>query len=166
MNEYDWSRFVTRIPINASMQDLYDAWSTRKGIEHWFLRMSEYCRPDGVLRKDDEPVQAGDTYAWRWHGWPDEVEEHGKILSCNGKDHFQFTFGEAGICTVDIINEGGQTMVVLTQSDIPTDEKGMQYYHLGCKTGWTFHLTNMKSIFEGGLDLRNKDVSIKNVINA
>ena len=77
MSNYDWGRFVVRIPINASQERLYDAWCTRKGIEHWFLRMSEYRSPDGELRKDDEPVEAGDTYAWRWHGWPDEVEERG-----------------------------------------------------------------------------------------
>jgi len=166
MSEYNWSLFVTRIPINAPPQDLYDAWTTRKGMEHWFLRSAEFKGRDGVLRKDDEHVQYGDTYAWRWHGWPDDIEEHGKILICNGHDYLQFKFGEAGICTVTIKVENGYTIVELVQSDIPVDEHGMHFYHLGCKTGWTFHLTNMKSIFEGGLDLRNKDVNLNNVINA
>lgn len=166
MSDYDWSQFVVRIPIKASKERLYDAWVTRGGIEHWFLRMSEYKTPEGMLRKDDEAVQAGDTYAWRWHGWPDEVEEHGEILACNGMDFFKFTFGDAGICTVVIKEESGQTIIELTQTQIPTDEHGKQYWHVGCKTGWTFHLTNMKSIFEGGPDLRNKDESLKNVINA
>lgn len=166
MKEYDWSQFVTRIPINASRQELYDAWATRRGIEYWFLRMSAYKSVDGVLRSDDEPVQVGDTYAWRWYGWPDDMEEHGNILACNGKDHFRFSFGEAGNCDVRIKEESGQTMIELTQTDIPTDEHGKQYWHVGCKTGWTFHLTNMKSIFEEGKDLRNKDETLKNVINA
>ena len=165
MTEYNWSLFITRIPIKASTQELYDAWSTRKGIEHWFLRKAEYKSADGVLSGEDEHVQRGDTYAWKWYGWPEDIEEHGKILACNGRDYFQFKFGEAGICTVTIKEEHGYTIVELVQSDIPTDEHGMQYYHLGCKTGWTFHLTNMKSIFEGGLDLRNKDESLTNVIN-
>ena len=166
MADYDWSQFVVRIPINASIQDLYTAWSTRSGIEHWFLRMSEYKSPEGVLRGDDENVQKGDVYAWRWHGWPDEVEEHGEILACNGNDYFKFSFGDAGICTVMIKEEAGQTILELTQTNIPIDEHGKQYWHVGCKTGWTFHLTNMKSIFEGGMDLRNKDETVKHVINA
>src|SRR5688572_16729446 len=166
MADYDWSQFVVRIPINASREKLYDAWSTRKGIEHWFLRMSEYKSSGGVLRKEDEDVQKGDTYSWRWHGWPDEVEEHGEILDCNGKDYFKFSFGDAGICTVMIKEESGETILELTQTNIPTDEHGKQYWHVGCKTGWTFHLTNMKSIFEGGVDLRNKDENVKNVLNA
>jgi len=87
-------------------------------------------------------------------------------LSCNGKDSFKFSFGDAGICTVSIKEEGLQCIVEILQNEIPADEHGRQYWHLGCKTGWTFHLTNMKSIFEGGIDLRNKDEKIKNVINA
>ncbi len=166
MSEYDWSRFVIRIPINASVRDLYDAWSTRKGIEHWFLRVSEYLSPEGSLRKDNERVEEGDTYTWRWHGWPDDVEEHGKIMECNGSDFFQFSFGEAGVCSITIKVEAGQTIVELVQTEIPTNEHGRQYWHVGCKTGWTFHLTNMKSIFEGGKDLRNKDSGLKDVINA
>ena len=166
MSAYNWSQFVVRIPINASAADLYTSWSTRNGIEHWFLRMSEYKSAAGKLRDGDEQVEVGDTYAWRWHGYPDEVEEHGKILACNGKDFFKFSFGDAGICAVQIKEEGGQTILELTQSEIPTDDRGMHYWHVGCKTGWTFHLTNMKSIFEGGPDLRNKDEGLKNVINA
>jgi|SRR6187401_55998 len=166
MSSFDWSQFVVRIPIRAAVKDLYSAWATRKGIEHWFLRMSEYRHADGSLCGDEEMVQVGDTYAWRWHGWPDEVEEHGSILSCNGKDSFKFSFGDAGICTVSIKEEGLQCIVEILQNEIPADEHGRQYWHLGCKTGWTFHLTNMKSIFEGGIDLRNKDEKIKNVINA
>lgn len=166
MENYDWSRFVTRILINASPQDLYDAWSSQQGIEHWFLRLSEYRSREGKLREPQEEVQPGDTYVWKWHGWPDNVEEKGEVIDCNGKDYFRFSFGEAGICTVELKKENGATMVELTQSDIPTDERGKHYWHLGCKAGWTFHLTNMKSVFEGGLDLRNKDEEVKNVINA
>jgi len=166
MAEYNWSQFTTRIPVNADVVTLYNAWATRRGIEHWFLRMSEYRAPDGQLRKEDEQVMSGDSYAWRWHGWPDEVEEHGTILDCNGRDYFQFTFGDAGICTVTLKVESGITIVELVQSEIPTDEKGKHYWHLGCKTGWTFYMANLKSILEGGIDLRNKDVSLKNVVNS
>jgi uncharacterized protein YndB with AHSA1/START domain len=166
MSDFNWGQFITRIPVSSDFNTLYDCWATRKGIEHWFLRMSEYRSPDGILRGTDEIVQPGDTYAWRWHGWPDEVEEHGTILNCNGKDYFQFTFGEAGICTVTIKDEQGFTMVELVQTDIPTDEKGMHYWHLGCKTGWTFYLANLKSLSEGGIDLRNKYETLKNVVNS
>lgn len=166
MSDYDWSRFKTRIPVRASVERLYSAWATRNGIEAWFLRMSEYRKAEGQLRDKDEMVAAGDTYAWRWFGWPDEVEERGTIVSCNGKDRFEFTFGEAGVCHVRIIEEQGETIVELEQTDIPTDDRGKHYWHLGCKGGWTFYLANLKSLMEGGIDLRNKNEAIKNVVNS
>ena len=43
---YDWSRFVVRININAPVQKLYDAWATRAGMEYYFLRVSEYKKPN------------------------------------------------------------------------------------------------------------------------
>ena len=166
MEKYDWSKFTTRIAVNAPEPDLYAAWATRKGIEYWFVRYSPYAGQDGATRTIEEFVQPGDIYTWRWHGWPDEVEEHGKILDCNGKNFFKFTFGEAGICAVTIKEEQGQRIVELVQSEIPTDERAMHYWHLGCKTGWTFYLANMKSLYEGGIDLRNKNVDLKNVVNS
>ena len=162
----DWSRFTVRINVNAATEKLYHAWTTRSGMEHWFLRLSEYQKPDGSLRKNDEFVMKGDSYKWLWHGWGDDTVEHGKILDCNGKDLFKFSFGKAGDCTVRIYKEQDETIVELMQNNIPTDEQSMQSYHLGCKTGWTFYLANMKSLYEGGLDLRNKNVQLQQVLNS
>ena len=166
MGNYDWSRFVTRINVNAPVEKLYWCWATRAGMEYWFLRLSEYKKPDGNLRAGNETVQKGDSYTWRWHGWSDETTEYGSILDCNGKDLFKFSFGKAGDCTVTIKKEGNENIVELVQDNIPTDEQGMHYWHLDCKTGWTFYLANLKSLLEGGVDLRNRDEGLKNVINS
>src|SRR6476659_9644658 len=100
MSNYDWTRFVTRINIKATIEKLYWCWATREGMEFWFLRMSEYARPGGELRSDNEVVQKGDSYRWRWWGWPDDMTEEGTILEANGKDLFKFSFGNAGNCTI------------------------------------------------------------------
>ena len=163
---YDWSRFVVRISINAPADKLYHAWATREGMEYWFLRLSEYKKHDGAIRGNKEYVDKGDTYKWLWHGWPDDTVEHGTILDCNGKDFFKFSFGKAGNCAVNIKKEEGEMMVELVQDNIPTDEQGMHYWHLGCKTGWTFYLANMKSLYEGGIDLRNKNENLQQVLNS
>ncbi len=166
MSNFDWKTFTTRVPVNAPVDKLYGCWATREGIESWFLRLSEYKKPDGSLRKENESVQKGDSYQWRWHGWPDDTAEQGEILDCNGRDYFKFSFGKAGNCTVTIKEEHNQTIVELLQDEIPDDEHGRQYYQLGCKTGWTFYLANLKSLLEGGIDLRNRDENLKNVINS
>ena len=163
---FDWSRFTVRIDINASVEKLYRAWATRSGMEYWFLRLSEYKKPDSSLRGNGELVAKGDSYKWLWHGWPDETVEYGEILDCNGKDSFKFSFGKAGICAVKIYGEPDKNIVELEQDNIPTDEHGKQYWHIGCKTGWTFYLANMKSLYEGGIDLRNKDERLQEMLNS
>ncbi len=45
-------------------------------------------------------------------------------------------------------------------------EAEQRYFFIECGKGWTFYMTNLKSILEGGIDLRNKIESVKNVINA
>ena len=166
MATIDWSRFTTRININAPVEALYLAWTTRGGMENWFLRLCEYKNKSGEERPADEEVVAGDTYKWLWFGYGDESVEYGQILDLNHEDYFKFSFGKAGICTVNIKTEAGEHIVEITQEEIPTDEKGMQNFHVGCKTGWTFYLANLKSIMEGGIDLRNKNVQLKQMLNS
>jgi len=166
MENFDWSRFTVRINVNASIEKLYWCWATKEGIEYWFLRRSDYKKADGSLCSNTDFVERRSSYSWWWHGYPDEVVEHGEILDCNGQDLFQFRFGDAGICTVKIYEQEGENFVELVQDKIPTDEKSKQNWHIGCKTGWTFYMTNLKSLLEGGIDLRNKNEKIQNVITA
>ncbi len=166
MPNFNWSSFTTRIPVNAPIEKIYLCWATKAGMEFWFLRLSEYKKPTGELRKADEPVQNGDTYKWFWYGWRDDTVEYGNIIECNGKDFLKFSFGKAGVCSVNIKKEVAETIVELVQENIPDDEQGKEYFHLGCKTGWTFYLANLKSLLEGGIDLRNRNENLKNVINS
>jgi uncharacterized protein YndB with AHSA1/START domain len=166
MSTYNWGRFVTRINVNTPAEKLYWCWATREGMEYWFLRMSEYKKPDGILRSNNEPVQKGDSYTWRWHGWSDEITEEGKIADANGKDFLKFSFGKAGDCNINIKQEQGYNIVELVQENIPDTDEGRHMWHLGCKTGWTFYLTNLKSLLEGGIDLRNRDERLKDVVNS
>jgi uncharacterized protein YndB with AHSA1/START domain len=166
MSTIDWSRFETRIAVNAPAEKIYACWATRSGMESWFLRMSEYKAADGHLHHAYEPAQAGDTYRWRWYGWDDATTEYGQVLEANGKDLFKFTFANGCHCTVTIKEEGNYRIVSLVQDQIATDDAVKYNTHLGCKTGWTFYLTNLKSLLEGGIDLRNRDERLKNIINS
>ena len=166
MPPYDWSRFSTRININADHQDIYAAWSTRRGLERWFLRVAEFAKPDNTLRDDIDAIAKGDAYRWLWYGYDDSVAEKGTILDANGKDFLRFTFAGSCVVTVVIKKEVDETIVELIQENIPLDETARTNYHLGCMTGWTFYLANLKSILEGGIDLRNRNQNLQKVINA
>jgi len=166
MTDFDWSRFAVRINVNAPAEKLYWSWATKEGIEYWFLRRSDYQKPDGTLLAASDYVQKGDRYAWWWHGYGDDIVERGEILDCNGKDYFRFRFGAAGICTVRVYQEQDEMICELVQAEIPTDEKARQNWHIGCKTGWVFYMANLKSMLEGGIDLRNRNEILQNVITA
>ena len=110
--DYDWSSFTKSITIKAAADKLYTAFTTRKGMESWFLRKSEFKHFDGTLLADEEFVQQADKYSWFWHGYPDEVNENGTILQANGSNLFEFTFNANGsnnmIVEVVITTEPGR----------------------------------------------------------
>ncbi|HEX2845392.1 MAG TPA: SRPBCC domain-containing protein [Chitinophagaceae bacterium] len=165
-NDFDKSRFIVRIPVKAPVEKIFESWTTPAGLEHFFLRQASFRSIDEAERKAKDSVQEGDAYLWRWHGYPDSTFEEGEVLEQNGKDRFRFRFGKAGICTVSIFKLDGETIVELLQENIPTDDKGFQNYHIGCKTGWTFYMANLKSMLEGGIDLRNRNEKIGEVISS
>src|ERR1035437_4072442 len=160
-----WTKFTKRIPIRADGQQIYTAWTCAAWLENWFLRKAVFTTPGGQQRKPGDLVEKGDSYEWYWHGYGDSVVEKGKVLDANGKDLFEFSF--AGNCrvTVSIKTEAGENIVELTQVNIPIDENPFTNLLVGCGEGWTFYLANLKSILEGGIDLRNKNVEIKKVIS-
>ncbi len=158
----DWSKFTKRIAIKADIATLYKAWTTQSGLEHWFLSHADFKKADGTVRPADSSIEKGDTYEWHWHGY-DGVEK-GTILEVNGVDKLQFLFAGCTV-TVKLSEDRGLTLVELTQENIPLEEDVKKNLVVQCGEGWTFHMADMKSIYEGGLDLRNKDMDRKGVFN-
>ncbi len=162
----DWTTFTQRININADIQEIYEAWSKPAELERWFLRDADFISPDDSPKDKEQPIAKGDTYRWYWHGWNDNVFEVGTILEANGEDYIKFTFGKAGTVNVAIKEEKGEIICELVQEEIPEGADGKANFYVGCMEGWTFYLTNLKSILEGGIDLRNKNMELENVINS
>lgn len=155
-DKIDWSRFEVRTPIHKDPEVIKEMWLSQDMLEQWFLRKAEFTTPNGEKRKRSETIRPGDNYSWQWHGWPESVEEHGKLLEPETGEFIRFVFGKAGIVGVKIKKEHGQTILELVQEQIPQDESSRMNFHVGCKSGWTFYLLNLKSILLDGPDLRNK----------
>jgi uncharacterized protein YndB with AHSA1/START domain len=166
MSAGDWSKFCIRINTKATIQQVYDSWTTQAALEKWFLRKAEFTQPDKTIRNRNSPIQKDDTYEWMWFGYSDDVAERGKILEVNGSDSLQFTFASQCIVTVKINSEEGETIVELCQENIPADENPKTNLYVGCGQGWTFYFANLKSLLEGGIDLRNKNEKLTALINA
>ncbi|MCE3297125.1 MAG: hypothetical protein K0R65_2839 [Crocinitomicaceae bacterium] len=162
MENFDWTNFTRKIAVKADISEIYAAWARGSEMEKWFLRHCEY-RDAGAPIPKSSPVKKGNKYAWQWFLY--DVTEEGEILEANGTDHIRFTF--AGDCIVDVhlSERGDHTIVSLTQSNIPTDELSKERIRLGCDAGWSFFLVNLKSVYEGGLDLRNKIPEYQGMLN-
>jgi uncharacterized protein YndB with AHSA1/START domain len=165
MTKKDWSRFSVRMPIHASLESIYNSWCTQEDLEAWFLRTAEF-REGNEVKNRFERVEPGDSYLWMWHGYPDTVFEKGKILEMHDRHMIRFSFTEHCAVTVKVYELEGDNIIDLCQEGIPVDEDSKFKLHIGCSTGWTFYLTNLKSLLEGGIDLRNRNEKLTGVLNA
>lgn len=163
MDTINWESFTRKIAIKANIQDLYNAWTIPQEIEKWFLSKADFQKPTGEQVQREENITAEDTYAWSWYLF--DVVEKGRIIQANRKDLLQFSF--AGDCIVEVkfTQIQDDVIVTLTQSNIPTDDQSKKNIRLGCDSGWSFFLVNLKSVYEGRLDLRNKNEALKGMLN-
>lgn len=161
----DFSQFKLRVSVKTSVENAYRAWASPAGLQSWFVGIMQFTTPDGHTRTGEDMVQAGDEYTCYNRNSPTSLLVKGKILKANGRDLFCFTFSKECPVTITIFTEHGETIVELIESNLPTDEETMRRHYFGDSKGWIFFLTNLKSVLEGGLDLRNKNSDITNVIN-
>ena len=163
----DWSSFKKRIHINIDIEKVYSAWATQEMMETWFLEEAKYFDGNKNPRKKDELVQRGDSFVWKWNNW--DFKEEGRILSANSKDQISFTFGSGGNVHIKLLPYSNGTEVELVQENIPIDEKSKMDIFVGCITGWTFWLTNLKAYLEHGIMLHAKNLKqeeTKDLVNS
>jgi len=160
MADNKWSSFKIAGDFNTDIRSLYEAWATTEGIEKWFLRKANFYTIPRRTREPQEFILTEDTYEWYWYGWDDDAMEKGQVLEANGTDTIKFTFSGGSVVTVYIHSRNGVSMVDLTQENIPWEPDLSKSLYVQCQLGWTFYLANLKSVIEGGVDLRNKRLDL------
>ena len=155
-----WSSFKVTGDYNTDIRSLYEAWATPAGLEKWFLRKADFYAIAGRQREPGEFIMKEDTYEWYWYGWDDSTLEKGEILEANGTDLLKFTFAKDNIVTVEFSSRNGVSIVQLTQENIALEEDPSKNLFVQCQVGWTFYFANLKSVLEGGVDLRNKKLEV------
>ena len=162
MSRIDWTSFTVRIPVRASMKKLYSAWTRASELEEWFLRKAVYTGVDKKPIRRAASIAKGCAFQWEWYGY-DGVET-GVVKEANGRDHVRFTFANS-LVNVRLRQVGKEVVVELVQSGIPTDAASKKNIRLGCHVGWTFWMANLKSVYEGGLNLRNTNEELTGMVN-
>ncbi|MDB5063490.1 MAG: hypothetical protein JWP67_3333 [Mucilaginibacter sp.] len=161
MEDIRWSKFKICGDYHVNLRTLYMAWVTPGGLEKWFLRKANFYTIPMRLRAADEQISKDDTYAWYWHGYDNSVQQKGTILEANGQDFLKFTFTDDSIVSVSFSTRNDLTIIELEQKNIPQESDPEKNLFVQCQVGWTFYLANLKSVMEGGKDLRNKRVELK-----
>ena len=160
MIDNKWTSFKVVGDYNTDIRSLYEAWATTEGIEKWFLRKANFYTLPRRLREQEEFISKEDTYEWYWHGYNDETVEKGQILEANGTDFIKFTFSEGSTVSVSLYSRNGLSIVELVQENIPKENDPAKNLFVHCQIGWTFYMANLKSVLEGGVDLRNKRLEL------
>ncbi|NND14786.1 MAG: SRPBCC domain-containing protein [Eudoraea sp.] len=161
MSELTFDSFTKKIYIKTSPEKMYWCWGTSEGIASWFLRSAEYVDVNGNPRPSNEPIQAGDTYTWKWHNW--DSEETGEVITANGTDFIEITFAAVSKVSVHIEPNGDTVLLTLKQFEIPTDDKNKLNIHHGCSNGWTFWLANLKAYLEHGILLNETEFDLTQI---
>ena len=173
-SHFDWSQFTLGIYIAAQPDEIFRLLSTNQGLTTWFLREADFAPdptpPPAKPRKriplksfDDLPARGveeecklGDRYRWEWY-YDGGIRGEGRITAVRPPSKLSFTFGDKMEVEVTIRKRGAMCEVVLRQHGIPTNARAKTDVHMGCRIAWVFFLTNLKSVAEGGLDLRETD---------
>lgn len=145
---YRWDEFEINYYYPVTVHRLFKAWATMRGLKSFFIE--EITIPG---RSDDGIIAANDSYAWRWRH---DYSLSGKFTAVVPNEKIAFTFGSMLVTILFHSVEGG-SLLQLRQSQIPVTAEAMPTSHMNCRICWTFFMTNLKSIFLTGTDLRDAD---------
>ena len=151
--------FTLEIWIRADAATVRHAWTRPDEIVRWFVKNCAYFGADGG---EVAEAVAGGTYRWEWI---ECTAEESKVLAVE-QDAVRFGwFRDKGEVEVRFTAAGDETLLELTQSMHGGNEAERLDAQEDCKLGWTFFLVNLKSVCEGGLDLRETDPERVPVVN-
>jgi uncharacterized protein YndB with AHSA1/START domain len=170
----DWTQFELGVYVKGRPDEIFNLWSTGEGLVKWFLKNAEFAPSDGppaksektkpppfptaLARAESEPCRTNDRYLWEWY-YDGGTSGGGWILDVRPPSRLRFTFGQQMEVEISIRKQGACCVVELRQFGIPDTPRGRWEMHMGCRVAWTFFLTNLKSVAERGIDLRETERS-------
>jgi uncharacterized protein YndB with AHSA1/START domain len=149
---YDWSRFDVYQFVDGSRHEIFRRWTTADGLASFCFAFAEFVATNGRKRPMDEPLRAGDRYAWVF---PNGVTMEGRVLEVELDRLVSFSFDEVRL-TIRLAEQEGRTLVAVTQSEMPTGEEHRVRLHLDRRCTWTHVLTVLRGVVESRSDARDR----------
>jgi uncharacterized protein YndB with AHSA1/START domain len=154
--------FIRGVLIPLSIEEAYKLAATPEGMSKWFITGADFIAPDGNQRKRTELAQTGDKYEWNW-GYKD-FKVSGEVLEAEMNEFMKVSFGPSYTVTFSVEKFKDKTLFKIVQECVKGTEKDEMNY-INCYGCWTFFLNNMKSVIEGGVDLRESETELDELVN-
>ena len=149
---YDWSQFDIYFFIETAPETVFQRWVTPSGLESFFVKGCKVTSKNGESKAHEDIFSEGDTYEWEWFfNW----KSSGTILQVIPNKQLAFTFGKCTV-TVEFKSYDSGTFIHLKQNGMSPNEEDMVHLHLDCRCGWTYFLSNLKTVLEYNVDGRDK----------
>lgn len=159
---FNWNKFSHGIYLNAPVEKIFVFIATASGIAKWFIGKAKYYYKNSNIRLGNEFACKGDSFLWNWLN--KDLELKGMITESIENKIFQFTFSPLYLVSINLHSEGNKTRLTLTHEYQDSSVRD-DFNYINCCTCWVFFLTNLKSVVEYGIDLRETEVNDEMLIN-
>ncbi len=159
---YNSNEFYHGILLDKTPSEIFSFAATGGGLEKWFIGKAEFRSPDNIKRNQGEIAQAGDKFQIDWLA--KDLSVNGEVIEVKDNSVFRFTFGPLFIVTIIVKQHGARTLFTLKQEYAPGAARN-DFAHINCCVCWAFFVTNLKSVAEHGIDLRETGSEDESLVN-
>jgi hypothetical protein len=144
--------FTLAISIYASTQSIIEAWTSPEMLEMWLYN---------TVTNPDTQVLEGYSIEGSWKASTTEFKEKGLVTLLLVEKATWSIHWDYGTTDVEVKEIAGDNVLQIHVTLADQDSTNLE----SLKMRWHFYLCNLKSVLEGGLDLRNKNPELKHLIN-
>lgn len=161
-DNFNSERFHHSILLNRTTDEVFSMFGMAGGLEQWFQGEAVYTAKDNGLRKRGKPIQNRDSFYWKWLA--KDFSLPGMVLDVSPGKSAEFTFGSLFNIKMSVSSQNGRTLFTIEQWYINGVQKN-DFAYINCCTCWVFFLTNLKSVLEHGIDLRETGSTDEALVN-
>ncbi|MBK8981104.1 MAG: SRPBCC domain-containing protein [Ignavibacteria bacterium] len=164
MTEKNFSseEFSHGILLKATPEEVFGYLSTGTGISKWFIGSANYFYDAKSIRLGNESAEKGDSFLWKWLN--KDLELKGLVTGSVKDKSFGFTFGPSFLVDMNLSESDKRTKLTLTQKYQDSAVKN-EFAYINCCVCWVFFLTNLKSVIENNIDLRETEADNELLVN-
>ena len=130
---------VARV-LNATCQQVFEAWTELESVKQWM------CAGDTVVSHAEWDVRVGGHFRILMRGANADYDHHGEFLDVVPAKRLVFTWisggthGQSTLVTVELQEQGDQTLLTLTHEKLPDAEAVSRH-----QNGWTSIVDKLQS---------------------